>query len=82
MPKSPRRIGGSTGKICRAMLDSLLLYLPLALMGWKPSTPSYLRFLPNDVYFAAQCDSAQCSASQWLALRAMRVSVREALAYE
>jgi hypothetical protein len=53
LAKRPAPRWGFYGQLCRAMLDSLLLYLPLALMGWEPSTPSYLSFLSNDVYYAA-----------------------------
>lgn len=51
LAEKPAPHWGFYGQLCRAMLDSLLLYLPLALMGWEPSTPSYLIFLPNGIYF-------------------------------
>jgi hypothetical protein len=44
---------GVYGQSIRALLDALLLYLPLALMGRTPSTPSYLRFLPTERYYLA-----------------------------
>jgi hypothetical protein len=53
LAKKPAPLWGFYGQLCRAALDSLLLYLPLALMGREPSTPSYLSFLSNDVYYAA-----------------------------
>jgi hypothetical protein len=53
LAKKPAPHWGFYGQLCRAIIDSLLLYLPLALMGWKPSTPSYLILLPGDAYYAA-----------------------------
>ena len=35
------------------MLDALLLYLPLALLGRQPPTPSFLSFIPSDQYYLA-----------------------------
>jgi hypothetical protein len=40
LAKKPAPHWGFYGQLCRALLDSLLLYLPLALMGREPSTPS------------------------------------------
>lgn len=42
---------GFYGQLLRAALDSLLLYLPVALMGRIPPTPSYLSFLPSEQYY-------------------------------
>ena len=42
---------GLYGVFLRAALDSLLLYLPLALMGRIPPEPSYLSFLPTEQYY-------------------------------
>ncbi len=42
---------GFYGMMLRAALDSLLLYLPLALMGRIPPTPSNLSFLPTAQYY-------------------------------
>ena len=44
---------GFYGQLTRTVLDSLLLYVPLALMGREPSTPPYLTFLSADRYYAA-----------------------------
>jgi hypothetical protein len=44
---------GLLAQLIRALLDSLLLYLPLALMGRVPSTPSNLSFLPTESYYRA-----------------------------
>jgi len=42
---------GFYGQLLRAALDSLLLYLPLALMGLVPPKPSNLSFLPTGQYY-------------------------------
>jgi len=42
---------GFYGMLLRAALDSLLLYLPLALMGRIPPLPSNLSFLPTQHYY-------------------------------
>jgi hypothetical protein len=42
---------GFYGQLLRAALDSLLLYLPVALMGRAPPTPSNLSFLPTEQYY-------------------------------
>lgn len=42
---------GFYGMFLRAALDSLLLYLPLALTGRIPPTPSNLSFLPTEQYY-------------------------------
>jgi hypothetical protein len=42
---------GFYGQLLRAALDSLLLYLPVALMGRVPPTPSYAPFLPTERYY-------------------------------
>ncbi len=42
---------GALAQLIRALLDGLGLYLPLALMGLEPSTPSSLRFLPTEQYY-------------------------------
>lgn len=42
---------GFYGQFLRAVLDSLLLYLPLALTGHVPPAPSNLSFLPPEQYY-------------------------------
>jgi hypothetical protein len=42
---------GFYGVFLRAALDSLLLFLPLALVGRIPSEPSNLAFLPTEQYY-------------------------------
>ena len=53
----------------RALLDSLLLYLPLSMMGRVPSTPSYLTFLPTEKYYQSLVFLAPAFLlGQWLLL--------------
>ena len=49
---------GVYAQLTRALLDSLVLYLPLAFMGREPSTPSYLTFLPTELL---PCPRILCS---------------------
>ncbi len=42
---------GFYAQLLRALMDSLLLYLPLALMGRVPPTPSNLSFIPTEQYY-------------------------------
>jgi len=42
---------GFYGELLRAALDSLLLYLPVALMGRVPPTPSNLTIIPTEQYY-------------------------------
>lgn len=44
---------GIYAQLLRAGLDSLLVYLPLTLMGLTPPTPSYLSFIPTEGYYSA-----------------------------
>jgi len=44
---------GFYAQLTRAVLDSLLLYVPLALMGREPSTHPYVTFLSADRCYAA-----------------------------
>ena len=44
---------GLFAQLIRALLDSLLLYLPVALMGRIPPTPSNLSFVPTERYYSA-----------------------------
>lgn len=44
---------GLGAQLLRALLDSLLVYLPFSLMGRVPATPSYLPIIPTERYFAA-----------------------------
>ena len=43
---------GVYGQLLRALGVSLLYYVPLALLGQVPSTPSAVAFLPTEAYFA------------------------------
>jgi len=42
---------GFYAQLLRAGLDSLLLYLPIALLGRRPPTPSNLSFIPTERYY-------------------------------
>ena len=42
---------GFYGQLLHALLDSLLLYLPLALMGRIPPTPSNISIIPTEKYY-------------------------------
>ena len=42
---------GFYAQAVRALMDSLLLYLPLFLRGRAPPTPSYVSFIPTDTYY-------------------------------
>jgi hypothetical protein len=44
---------GFYAQLLRAIFDSLLVYLPVALMGRVPPTPSYIPFIPTEHYYAA-----------------------------
>jgi hypothetical protein len=63
---------GFYAQITRSLLDSLLLYLPLALMGRQPSMPSYLTFLPTEHYFVASVFFVPIFVlAQWILLSAI-----------
>jgi hypothetical protein len=47
----PAPYWGVYSQLIRCALDALLLYLPLALIGHQPSTPSYLTFIPTERYY-------------------------------
>ena len=62
---------GFYAQALRSMFDSLLLYLPLSLTGARPSTPSYLTFLPTETYYQASIFlSPLFLIGQWLLLSA------------
>ena len=42
---------GFYAQVLRGLIDSLLLYLPVALLRRQPPTPSYLTFIPSDQYY-------------------------------
>ena len=44
---------GMYALVLRSLMDSLLLYLPVALLRRQPPTPSYLTFIPTDQYYIA-----------------------------
>jgi hypothetical protein len=49
--RAPAPRWGWYAVLIRGLLDSLLLYLPLALMGRVPSTPSTVTILPTERYY-------------------------------
>lgn len=60
---------GVYAQVIRVLLDALFLYLPLALMGRQPSTPSYLTFLPTENYYLVSVFLAPVFIlAQWLLL--------------
>ena len=44
---------GIFAQLLRGILDSLLIYLPVSLMGRVPPTPSFLSFVPAERYYFA-----------------------------
>ena len=44
---------GIFAQLLRGILDSLLIYLPVSLMGRVPPTPSFLSFVPTERYYFA-----------------------------
>jgi hypothetical protein len=44
---------GVYGQLLRAGLDSVLVYLPVALTGRIPPTPSYVSLIPTEGYYTA-----------------------------
>jgi hypothetical protein len=63
---------GLYGQGLRALVDALLLYLPLAVLGRQPSMPSFLTFLPTERYYAASVVLAPVFlVAQWLLLSAV-----------
>jgi hypothetical protein len=49
----PAPLWGFMAQLIRATLVSLALYLPIALMGREPPTPSYLPFIESGRYYLA-----------------------------
>lgn len=50
---APAPAAGFSAQLLRALLDSLLLYLPLWLLGRVPPTPSYLPAIATGHYYGA-----------------------------
>lgn len=42
---------GLAAVILRGLIDSLLLYLPIYLMGWQPPTPSFIPIFSTEHYY-------------------------------
>ena len=47
----PAPLWGLVAVILRGLLDSLLLYLPIYLMGWQPPTPSFIPIFSTENYY-------------------------------
>lgn len=63
---------GVYAQVGRGLLNSLLLYLPLAIKGDQPSPPSYLTILPTESYYATLAWLAPVFlVAQWLLLSAV-----------
>jgi len=50
---APTPAWGFYAALQRGVMDSLLIYLPIYLLGRIPPTPSYLSFIPTDKYYGA-----------------------------
>ena len=42
---------GLVAVLLRGLIDSLLLYLPISLMGWQPPTPSFIPIFSTEHYY-------------------------------
>ena len=42
---------GLVAVVLRGLIDSLLLYLPIYLMGWQPPTPSFIPIFSTEHYY-------------------------------
>jgi hypothetical protein len=62
----PAPYWGFAGQFMRAALDSLLLYLPLALMGLVTPTPSNISILPTTAYWHLVWLSPLVLGAEWL----------------
>jgi hypothetical protein len=49
----PAPYWGFVAALQRGLMDSLLTYLPVYLLGRVPPTPSYLSFIPSESYYGA-----------------------------
>jgi hypothetical protein len=53
LESKPAPLWGFLASLQRALMDSLLLYLPAALLGPVPPEPSYLSFIADEHYYFA-----------------------------
>ena len=51
LKQKPAPHWGLFSTLLRGLMDSVLLYLPIALMGRIPPTPSYLTIIPTESYY-------------------------------
>jgi hypothetical protein len=49
----PAPLWGFLAALQRGLMDSILIYLPIYLLGRVPPTPSNLSFIPTDSYYGA-----------------------------
>jgi len=53
LKKAPAPSWGFLAALQRGLMDSLLIYLPVYLLGRVPPTPSNLSFIPTEKYYGA-----------------------------
>ncbi len=67
LKNKPAPLWGFLASLQRALMDSLFLYLPVALMGRIPPEPSYLSFIADEnYYFALVGFAAPVLLAEWL----------------
>jgi hypothetical protein len=72
LTEAPAPQWGVYGQVLRGLLDGLLLYLPLALLGRQPSTPPYLSVFRAEGYYGTLVWLAPpFLVGQWLFLSAL-----------
>jgi hypothetical protein len=74
----PAPFWGLAAQLLRVLMNSLLVYLPLTILGEVPNTPSSLSFIPTEQYYAVSVGMAPLFIlGQWLLLSAiMHVTLR------
>jgi hypothetical protein len=72
LQEAPAPFWGLAAQLIRVMMNSLLVYLPLTLIGAVPDTPSSLSFIPTEQYYAVSVGMAPLFIlGQWLLLSAV-----------
>jgi hypothetical protein len=72
LASAPAPQWGVCAQVLRALLDGLVLYLPLAILGRQPSTPPYLNLFPAEGYYGTLAWLAPpFLVAQWLFLSAL-----------
>ncbi|UCD37369.1 MAG: hypothetical protein JSW54_11125 [Fidelibacterota bacterium] len=68
----PAPFWGLAAQLIRAMMDALLVYLPMSIIGAVPESPSTLSFIPTESYYAISVGMAPLFIlGQWLLLCAV-----------